>query len=145
MVTKYKICSRNILRHSNGLTFNICMMTIYNNCIPLDEKEYNDMLSKDDSWICKFSISYALPYCWIEDDIAHEYAIIKFCDGIPDINGRFKDNVFIPCELSEFDKRLPLFDVDPDLYFFNHIHKTINQFSNYYVEETFKEKNRCSV
>ena len=115
-------------------------MTIHKDCIPLDEKEYNDMLSKDDSWIWKFCISYALPYCWIDDDIAYEDAIIEFCDGISDINGRFKDKVFIPFELSEFEKRLPLFDVDPDLHFFNHIHETINQFFHYYVEETFKEK-----
>ena len=59
-----------------SLTYTICMMTIHKDYIPRDEKEYNDMLFKDDSWICQFCISYALPYCWIDDDIAYEDAII---------------------------------------------------------------------
>ena len=82
-------------------------MKIHKDCIPLDKKEYNDVLSKDDSWICKFCISYAFQYCWIGDGIVYEDAIIEFCDGIPDINGKFKDKVFYTIRIKWIWKTSP--------------------------------------
>ena len=39
--------------------------------------------------------------------------------GIDDFSVIFQEKIFIPFELTDFEKRLPIIDTDPDLHFFS--------------------------
>ena len=140
MYEKCKRCRGNILSHTIYMGCCVCKYKIHLQCIPISRNEYDELLGKSDDWICPLCLTEILPFNHYEDDTNYCDALMDMFYGIDHFSVRFQENIFIPFELTDFEKRLPIFDIDPDLHFFQNINRDMFQISKYYMEDPFNEK-----
>ena len=118
MYEKCKRCRGNILSHTIYMECCVCKYKMHLQCIPISRNEYDELLGKSDEWIYPLCLPGILPFNHYEDDTDYCDALMYMFYGIGHFSVRFQENTFIPFELTDFDKRLPIFYIDPDLHLF---------------------------
>ena len=119
----------------------VCKYKMHLQCISISRNEYDELMSKSDDWICSLCFTEILPFNHYEDDTNYCDALMDMFYGIDHFSVRFQEKIFEPFELTDFEKRFPIFDIDPDLHFF-YINRDMFQISKYYMEDPFIEKCR---
>ena len=129
------VCNRKILIHSKTVKCLVCASKVHIKCITLNFEEQNDIAEKSDLWYCTSCISEIFPFNTIENDTLFLSEINKF--SYSERLAEVSDILFQPFELNNNDSYSPLFDIDPDINFFNKIDYQIGSNCNYYKEDTF--------
>ena len=129
------VCNRKILIHSKTVKCLVCASKVHIRCITLNFEEQNDIAEKSDLWYCTSCISEIFPFNTIENDTLFLSEINKF--SYSERLAEVSDILFQPFELNNNDSYSPLFDIDPDINFFNKIDYQIGSNCNYYMEDTF--------
>ena len=129
------ICNRKISIHSKTVKCPVCASYVHIKCITLNFEEQNDIAEKSDLWYCTSCISEIFPFNTIENDTLFLSEINKF--SYSERLAEVSDILFQPFELNNNDSYSPLFDIDPDIHFFNKIDYQIGSNCDYYMEDTF--------
>ena len=93
------------------------------------------------NWICKTCTQNILPFNHIEEDSEFMDAISK--SWTTSISLSFKslsEKVFNPFVINSLENNISIFDIDPDIQFFNQAVNLTNCNSDYFLEETFNKK-----
>ena len=137
-------CSGRIQSHSLVLECSICCYKMHRECVPLTKEEFQNCIAAQNEWICTLCCGELFPFNHYDDNIIFDNVIEENNSGIVDISERYKDKIFTPFDLQEFENIQPLIDIDPELHFFNEVQSNILTNSEYYIEEKFVEK-MCDV
>ena len=134
MVINCSVCNRRVLRHSRILTCSICSCLFHSKCLYAVDGDISGL-----NWFCIRCTADIFPFNhYAEDDL--------FLSCLSEMwfkHGNFpfshlQNIVFNPFELNDSDTSSPLFDIDPDIQYFNEV-TSLNNFTqcDYYVEDTF--------
>lgn len=144
MVSLCNLCQHRILSHSCYLSCACCHGSYHIQCLPNVSKVdslYSNRLM--DKWFCPKCLDSVFPF----NNIADEFEFIDALSElwIKEINvslAELCDKLFNPFEINEDTNVSPLFDIDPDLQYYNTICNRTPNKCDYYLEDTFIKK--CS-
>ena len=131
-------CRQRILIHSKTMTCCICSGIYHILCIPIDKCDYIHMKKSERSWFCASCNSSLFPCNHLEDE---EFINVLY-DIYSDIPLQFKDidnMIFNPLSLNT-NNELPLYDVDPDIQFYNELTNPSRNISKYFLEDAFNNE-----
>ena len=143
MAATCNICVKRVLAHAHQLKCDACKNSVHIKCLPYVTKNDSIYIEREEEvWFCKKCIQSVLPFNHFDDDDELMEAIF---DTLP--NGtsvpfsvlQAQDKLFSPFELNE-DVTLPLFDVDPDMHYYNSMCNPVLQNCDYYLEDMFNKK-----
>ena len=140
------VCRKRILNHAYQISCRLCTKVFHLKCITLLPCQQEWLLRRCRDWYCKPCISYIFPFNHIEDDQDFIRAV-NHIDTMLSLNN--SDLIFHPFEINDSDHLSPLFEIDPDLHFYNKIYFHLSK-CNYYDERSFtkllrpREKNNSS-
>ena len=135
------ICIKRIALHSFHLSCSACDRSFHIKCLPFVSKTDSIYINRQENqWICIRCAEEILPFNNIDNDDDFYDALGEFWFNISDINiNDLTKKMFIPFEINNDSSHHPLFDVDPDLQYFNKINQGgIN--SDYYTSDSFLNK-----
>ena len=135
-------CFGKILSHSLDFKCSICFGNMHRECIPLTREEFQSMKPTEIEWICTECSIDIYPFNHYDEENMFMDVIEEHITGISNISSKFSDKIFMPLELQEFEQKQPLFDIDPELHFFNEINGNTLKNSEYYTEGKFIDKNQ---
>jgi len=131
------VCSQRVLSHSHHLDCSKCHDTCHLRCLRLVDKTNSLYINRhNNSWLCTICISDALPFVQIDDDDEYD-SCIRQEYGEDDVF--INDAIFNPFDISE-DVDSPLYDIDPDVNYFQQVGLTNNIDCKYYMERSFAEQ-----
>ena len=136
------ICCKKVLRHCHHRRCTLCKSLVHIKCLPYVTKSDTVYTLRDmDDWYCIICTSNLFPFNQISEES-------EFLSGLsenwttPNVlpyDLLHKQNIFQPFELND-NQESPLFDLDPDLQFYNtHCNAVLNS-CDYYLEDTFNTK-----
>ena len=132
-------CNQRILAHSKRLTCYVCLGEYHIKCIPIETQDYIYMRSPDRIWFCSPCNSSIFPCNIYEDDEMFVNALYDLYSEIP-LNLKEIDNmIFNPLSLN-VKSNFPLYDIDPDIQFYNEIHHPSKNISQYFLEDAFNQE-----
>ena len=129
------ICNRHILRHAKMTYCWICQSKFHIKCITLNHETQISIMTNNSEWYCQNCICEIFPFNHIENDKSFLAEINNFT--LSDRIAALSDMLFQPFELNTNDYYSPLFDVDPDINFYNKIDFHTGFNCNYYMEDFF--------
>ena len=133
MDISYHICNRHLLRHSKIACCCVCKSKFHVKFITLDHDIQISILRNSLTWYCHNCIIEIFPFNHIENDqtFLAEINSITLSERVAALS----DVLFQPFELNDNDYYSPLFDIDPDINFYNKtdFHTGFN--CNYYMED----------
>ena len=135
------ICNKRIALSSHHLNCSLCERSYHINCLPFISKNdsiYTDRL--ENQWFCIRCVEKELPFNGIDDDDYFYEALSEFWFDIAPFDIKeLRKKIFVPFEINDESSHHPLFDVDPDLHYFNQINQGgIN--SDYYTSDSYLSK-----
>ena len=134
------ICNKRVLNHCYHLQCSLCQASVHINCLPLVSKKDALYVNRNNNyWFCTLCIQNALPFNHYDDDDDFVSAILenKMIESSVTVDMlNNQDKIFIPFELND-DDTSPLFDIDPDLQYYNAISNMNMTSCNYHLEESF--------
>ena len=128
------ICIKRIALHSHHLCCSACDRSYHIKCLPFVTKTDSIYINRQDNqWICIRCAEEELPFNNFDSDDDFYDALGELWFNISDIKiNDLMKKMFIPFEINNESSHHPLFDVDPDLQYFNKINQGgIN--SDYYT------------
>ena len=137
------ICHRSFFSHAKTTCCRICKAIFHINCITLYQDDQITILDHSPSWYCTYCISEMFPFNHIKNDQTFLAEINNFT--LSDRVAALSDVLFQPFELNDNDYYSPLFDVDPDVNFYNKIDCHTGFNCNYYMEELFSDAPRDKI
>ena len=137
------ICHRSFLSHAKTTCCRICKSIFHINCITLDQDDQISILDHNPSWYCTNCTSEMFTFNHIENDQTFLAEINNFT--LSDRVAALSDVLFQPFELNGNDYYSPLFDVDPDVNFYNKIDFHTGFNCNYYMEDLFSDARRHKI
>ena len=136
MSLRCKICEGRVLNHSLNLLCSVCYLPVHRECIPLSRDEFKALQETEYDWMCTICLEGVFPFNHYHEEEDYLDSIFEFTTGIADMHEKFSEKIFIPFEINDFEQKIPIFEIDPDLHFFNEMNKNMIQNSNYFMEET---------
>ena len=137
------VCNKRVLAHSHHLNCHICQCNVHIKCLPNVTKT-NDLYVKrnENKWFCTLCMMDILPFNHFEEDEQFKLAILEMkMNNLPitldDLIGQHK--IFSPFEINN-DENSPMFDIDPDIQYYNSVSKANMQACSYHTEDTFNDK-----
>ena len=127
------ICNRHILRHARMTCCCICQSKFHIKCITLNHETQISIMTNNSEWYCRNCICEIFPFNHIESDKSFLAEINNFT--LSDRIAALSDMLLQPFELNTNDYYSPLFDVDPDINFYNKIEFHTGFNCNYYMED----------
>ena len=137
------ICRRRVALFSHHLNCSFCDRTYHIKCLPFITKTDSIYANRlENSWLCIKCAEEELPFNNIDENNSFYDALSEFWFDSTQIPIEdLQTKAFVPFEINSDSSHHPLFDVDPDIQYFNKIHRgDIN--SDYYTVESFSSK--CS-
>ena len=139
------VWKKSFQSHSKVIDCCICESKFHIKCISLNIEDQAEMSNNPSCWYCRSCLCEIFPYNHIEDDKSFVAAInnFRFSDRLAELS----DMLFQPFELNTENYYSLLFDIDPDINFYNKIDLHINSNCNYYMEEEFSMvlRNRYNI
>ena len=139
MYKQCKRCNQRILVHSKILTCCICLGDYHIACIPIDIKDYDHMKDDERKWYCSPCNSNIFPFNHHDDNEVFSNVLYDVYSDIPLLFKDIDDMIFNPLSLNT-KTDFPLYDIDPDIQFYNEIHHPSKNISQYYLEDAFNKK-----
>ena len=137
------ICHKRVQRHSYQLKCSICQDDIHLKCLPyVDKKDSIYREKQHNVWFCTKCTGGIFPFNWVSEDddfLANLYENQSSEPMIPLSLLLDNDKQFLPFELNE-DFNIPLFDIDPDIQYYNNHWNNVLHSCDYYLEDTFNKK-----
>ena len=136
------ICCKRVQSHSYHIRCNMCQHDIHLKCLPMVDKNDSIYIERHlNDWYCTNCIGNILPFNWIiedEDFLLNLFEIQSKECSVPLEFLLDEDKIFSPFELNE-NENSPLYDVDPDIQFYNNQYNSILQSCDYYLEDYHKD------
>ena len=133
------MCNQRILRHSKTLSCSICSGEYHIACIPIDKNDYAHLQQFHNEWYCVPCNSSIFPCNYIDEEASFLNDLYDLYSDIP-LSFKDIDNmIFNPFALNNKSDS-PLFDIDPDIQFYNELHHPAGNISQYYLEDAFNSK-----
>ena len=134
-VIQWNVCKKSFQSHSKVIDCCICESKFHIKCISLNAEDQAEMSNNPSCWYCRSCLCEIFPYNHIKDDKSFVVVIdnFRFSDRLAELS----DMLFQPFELNTENYYSPLFDIDPDINFYNKIDLHINSSCKYYMEEEF--------
>ena len=141
-MNKCFICNKRILSSARKQKCMICNRLFHLLCVPGITKYDEIYLNNDDSWYCIDCNQSLFPFNHLDDDnefieCLSEVWDVRITMSIDYLN----DKVFVPFEVNNNDENHPLYQVDPDMHFFNTVGNQVLH-SDYYLEDSFTHQIR---
>ena len=137
------ICNRHILPHANQVYCSLCYDRYHMKCISLDPQDLQRMHEESD-WYCPICLTGLFPFNHIEEDdlFIAEINKIEICPEIINISDRM---LVYPFEINEDQYYTPLYEIDPEIIYYNSIGSHLRTNCNYYYEDHFETalKTKC--
>ena len=136
MIDTYVICSlcqRRILSHAYRIQCCVCYGVYHSKCITLCPTEQQHLKDNARTWYCMCCNETVLPYNHIDDQS-------EFLAAVTNVDVRMlciSDKIFQPFELNDSEIDSQLYDIDPDVNYFNEINFHTTNRCKYYLEDTF--------
>ena len=130
------MCNQRILRHSKTLICSICSEEYHIACIPIDRDDFTYMQELQGEWYCSPCNSSIFPCNHLDDDQCFINTLYDLYSDIPLMYKNIDEMIFNPFALNN-KSELPLFDIDPDIQFYNDLHHPSRNVSQYYLEDAF--------
>ena len=146
------ICNRKVLPNGRQAKCCVCSKSYHLKCISLSADVQNYIQTNASIWYCSKCVVEILPFNHIEDDDTFISEVNNM-----DINTQTLESLsellFNPFELNTDDQYSPLYDIDPDVHFYNELDSHIGLKCNYYfedmvstaIEDNFKGRSYHSV
>lgn len=133
---------KHILTHSYKLTCSICENKVHLNCLPNVTRSDSLYIERHTNcFFCTKCNTSIFPYNHLEEEefvIAIEDSLAK--TPLISYNDLKDMNVsFCPFDLNE-NLNSPLYDIDPDIQFYNKYYSSLVHSCNYYLEESLNDK-----
>ena len=141
MAGSCEICTKRISRCASKLSCSFCNKIYHIQCLPFVSKTDSIFTEKDSNeWFCIKCAEENLPFNSICDDDDFYNVLSEFWYDIdmiliPELQSR----IFVPFEINNDDSHHPLYEVDPDLQYYNKINQC-NVNSDYYTADSFINK-----
>ena len=134
------VCLKRVLSHAQRLQCDNCHKIVHLSCLSNVTKHDELYINRHDNiWYCPVCMQDALPLMRLEDD---EYMDVIFNwkrdekhVSIEELNNM----IFIPFEINDQNTFSPLFEIDPDIQFFNSLANNLSV-CDYYLEDSFNKK-----
>ena len=141
MAGNCEVCSKKISRCSHQLSCSFCTRIYHIQCLPFLTKYDSIYTEKDrNKWLCIKCAEETLPFNNIYDDNDFYDALSECWYDISTMSiHELETRMFVPFEINNDDSHHPLFEVDPDLQYYNQINQC-NVNSDYYTIESFIRK-----
>ena len=127
---------RRILSHAKHIDCQICNSRYHVKCISLDPDDHIYIQIHMSTWYCKTCVSEIFPFNHIEDDELFVSDVNYFDFSLNNFDS-ISTRIFNPFELSIDRYYSPLYDIDPDINFYNEIDYHLVSQCNYYMENHF--------
>ena len=133
------VCVGSIVINQPYLTCSSCSCYCHIKCLSYPTNYDTD--ADKHNWICKTCTQNILPFNYIEEESEFMDAISE--SWTTNISLSFKslsEKVFNPFVINSLEINISIFDIDPDIQFFNQAVNLTNCNSDYFLEETFNKK-----
>ena len=141
MIFNCGICDKRLLSHNLKLACSICCTQFHISCISISKPEYSKLTKIfKECWFCINCVQSSFPFMHIIPEEEFKLSLSRFFYDfdVPDLC-LLDDKILNPFELNDADKLPPVFDIDPDLNYFNELNYSLVANSNYYFEDSFNE------
>lgn len=142
-MTQCNRCKRRVLSHAASLVCDCCKRKTHLNCLAYVNKSDSIYVNRTSLiWFCVNCIQSALPFNHIVDDDEFIQALSEawFIEPLLPIENIYGQNKsFVPFELNVNDN-LPIYDVDPDIQFYQSVCNNSLNNCDYYQEDSFNRK-----
>ena len=114
----------------------ICLYNYHMKCLTLEPKVYEYIQENNSTWYCQMCITEILPFNHNENEDVFMCDIncIETCSRTIE---QLSELIFNPFELNMDDHYSPLYDVDPDMNYYNELDSHIGLNCNYYLTIPF--------
>ena len=129
------ICSKRVLPHAKQVICCSCHLTYHMKCLTLQTEDLLYIRSNSLTCFCKTCITELFPFNHIEHDDVFVSEVNNIGSCTRSIES-LSHLLFNPFELNSDDHYSPLFDIDPDMNYYNEIDSHIALNCNYYFEES---------
>ena len=142
MIKSCAVCTKNVLSHSPHLYCHKCFNVVHLCCLHNVSKNDTLYTLRDDNiWYCPNCIQDTLPFVWMDDDSFYD-TILHFERSEKHVSlEELNKKVFIPFEINDETQMSPLFEIDPDLQYFNVFANRLSC-CDYHLEDSFNKKCR---
>ena len=130
------VCNRHVLPHAKQIRWCICLLVYYIKCLSLKLEDQTKYLQHADTWYCMLCLQEMFPFNCIEDDavfISEIHATDLSTTTIESLDLC----MFNPFMLNDDDFYTPLWEIDPDINFYNKIDSHLVSSCNYYMDSSF--------
>ncbi len=138
------ICNNRILNYSLYLQCSVCNNYIHIKCLYNVDKTssiYTERMTN--CWICTICSENIFPFNHYANNDEFLHVLSENVYSYNNVSFEIlNEKIFNPFELNEGNNALPLFDIDPDIQYFNEINQCYGV-SDYFLEDTFVKK--CSA
>ena len=139
IMTRYcNRCSQRILVHSKSLICCNCLGDYHVACIPIDKSDYLYMKDPDRKWFCFPCNREIFPCNNFDEDEMFVNVLYDLYAEIPLLYKDIDKMIFNPLSLNT-KTELPLYDIDPDIQFYNEINHPSKNISKYFLEDSFNQ------
>ena len=130
------ICRRHVLPHAKQAKCCICLYNYHMKCLTLEPEVYEYIQENNSTWYCQMCITEILPFNHNENEDVF-MCDINCIDTCSRTIEQLSELIFNPFELNMDDHYSPLYDVDPDMNYYNELDSHIGLNCNYYFDNSF--------
>ena len=129
------VCNRHVLSHAKQISCCICLLVYHIKCLSLKLEDQAEYLQHANTWYCMLCLQEMFPFNCIEDDVVFISEI--HATDLSTITIESLDMcMFNPFMLND-DFYTPLWEIDPDINFYNKIDTHLVSSCNYYMHSSF--------